>query len=510
MTKSSPVKRFLPILAALILVSGVARATWSIVVVNHVTREVCVAAATCIGGFDLKPALCVLRVGEGGAAAQSVIDTSGANRITIWNELQNGTAPDAIVALLGAQDSQHQRRQYGIVSVLSPSASFTGVQCGQARFGVSGATGDLTYAIQGNVLAGTAVVAAAEAAFLTASGDLPTRVMAAMIAARDLGGDGRCSCSSLQPTSCGAPPPGFVYSAATAFLVSSRLGDTDGVCNASQGCANGQYWCDLRVIDGPPSGQDPVVRLANQAFPFWRASLAGRADHLLTRVVAGAERIPADGSTAIEVDVELRNLDDQSIDPFAPQLLVESLTVPAVAVASASIDLGQGRLRFTLTSTGAIGFGQFAITVLQGDGSRVRLFPLLELESVVPAPLVCGFTSVSASAGAVVPLWIDGGAPHASYLVLGSASGTSPGSTFQGLHLPLNRDRFLNASMLHTSSSLFQSTFGALDASGRASAVFAPHAGLLAPFVGRRIEWSAYIGGNPALVTNVVGFDVGP
>ncbi len=510
MTRTIPVKRFLPIFGALLVLTGVARATWSIVVVNHVTREVCVASATCIGGFNLKPALCVMRVGEGGAAAQSVIDTTAANRITIWNELQNGTAPDAIVALLAAQDSQHQRRQYGIVSVLAPSATFTGVQCGQARAGTSGSIGDLSYAIQGNVLAGTVVVDAAEAAFLASTGDLPTRVMAAMLAARDLGGDGRCSCSSLQPTSCGAPPPGFVYSAATAFIVSARLGDTDGVCNASQGCANGQYWCDLRVIDGPPSGQDPVVRLANQALPFWRASLAARADHLLTRVVAGAERIPADGITAIDVDVELRNLDDQPIDPFAPQLLVESLAVPTVAVASASTDLGQGRLRFTLTSTGAIGVGRFAVTVLQGDGSRVRLFPLLELEAVAPAPLVCGFDSVSASAGAAVPLWIDGGAPNASYLVLGSASGTSPGSTFQGLHLPLNRDRFLNASFLHTSSALFQSTFGALDAAGRASAGFAPGPGLLAPFVGRRIEWAAYVGGSPASVTNVVGFDVGP
>jgi hypothetical protein len=107
---------------------------------------------------------------------------------------------------------------------------------------------------------------------------------------------------------------------------------------------------------------------------------------------------------------------------------------------------------------------------------------------------------------------MDAGAPAANsrFVVLGSASGTQPGSTFQGLHLPLNRDRFLNATMLHTSSALFQGTAGVLDANGRATAVFAPNAHLLAPFVGRRINWAAYVGGVPASITNIAGFDVAP
>lgn len=505
-------QRLLAVVLAVLVLADVARATWSIVVVNHRTGEVCVASATCIGGFDLKPALCVIRVGEGGAAAQSVIDTSGQNRLTIWNELADGTPPNDILAQLAAQDAQHQRRQYGIVSLRGGAATFTGTQCGLARFGVSGVTGDLSYAIQGNVLAGNVVVTNAEAAFLASSGDLPTRVMAAMLAARDMGGDGRCSCSQLNPTSCGAPPPSFQYSAATAFLVSTRLGDTDGVCNNGQGCANGQYWCDLRVIDGPPNGTDPVVRMANQAVPFWRASIAGRADHFLTRVVPAATRLPADGATSIDVDVELRNLEDQAIDPFAPQLLVESVDAPAIAVASPSVDFGQGRLRFTLTSTGAVGRGRYVITVQQGDGSRVRLWPALEIEAAAAAPLVAGASVISASAGANVPLWLDLGptAAGADYVLLGTTSGTAPGFTFLGLHMPLNRDRFLNASFLHSAAGAFQGTVGALDVNGRATARFAPPPGWMAPLIGRRLEWAAHVGGIPASVTNVVGFDVAP
>lgn len=507
-------KRPLTAALAVLALASAARATWSIVIVNHRTGEVGVASATCIGGFDLKPALCVLRVGEGAAAAQSVIDQTGVNRMTIWNELQNGTDPDQILNILAAGDTQHQRRQYGIVSLRGGPTTFTGTQCGNARFGVSGTTGDLSYAIQGNILTGTIVVTNAEQALLASSGDLPTRMMAAMLAARDMGGDGRCSCSQLTPQACGAPPPEPFYSAATAFMVIARLGDQDGTCNAGQGCANGQYWCDLRVIDGPPNGQDPVVRMANQAVPFWRGSLAGRADHLLTRVTPSAQVIPADGASSAVVDVELRNIDDQPIDPFQPQLVIQSLDAPGsqVAVASPAIDLGGGRLRFTLTSNGQVGNGRWQITVTQGDGSHVRLWPNLEVRADVPTPLFCGFIAVSATAGATVPLTLDLGTPSAGvgYLVLGTSSGTVPGFVFQGVHLPLNRDRFLVRSFARAGLPPFPGTIGALDASGRAAAGFVAGPGALVPLVGRRIDWAAVIGPAPSSVTNVVGFDVAP
>ncbi len=506
-------KRPLTILLAILTLASAARATWSIVIVNHRTGEVGVASATCISGFDLKPALCVLRVGEGAAAAQSVIDQTGVNRMIIWNELQAGTDPDQIINILGAQDPQHQRRQYGIVSLRAGPATFTGVQCGNARFGVSGTTGDLSYAIQGNVLTGTIVVTNAEQALLASSGDLPTRMMAAMIAARDMGGDGRCSCSHMLPQSCGAPPPEPFFSAATAFMVVARLGDQDGTCNAGQGCANGHYWCDIRVIDGPPNGQDPVVRMANHTLPSWRGSLVGRADHFLTRVTS-AQVIPADGASSTVVDVELRNIDDQPIDPFQPQLVIQSLDAPGtqVAVASPATDLGGGRLRFTLTSNGLVGNGRWQITVTQGDGSHVRLWPNLEVRAGTPTPLFCGFDTVSATAGATVPLTLNLGPTSAGvvYLVLGTSSGTLPGLGFQGVHLPLNRDRFLVRSFDRAGTQGFPGTIGSLDASGRAAAGFVAAPGALVPLVGRRIDWAAVIGPAPSSVTNVAGFDVAP
>ncbi len=504
-------KRILALVLAFLLLVDSARATWSIVVVNHRTGEVCIAAATCIGNFDLKPALCVIRVGEGGAAAQSVIDSSGMNRLRIWNELQNGTAPNEIVALLGSQDSLHQRRQYGIVSVRGAPATFTGVQCGAARFGVSGTTGDLSYAIQGNVLTGSIVVTNAEAAFLASSGDLPTRVMAGMLAARALGGDGRCSCSTLMPTACGAPPPNFTQADSTAFLVCARLGDIDGTCASGQNCANGTYWCDLREISSS-GGFDPVLRLASDTIPEWRFQVGERADHFLTRVASSTTRIPADGTSRATIDVELRNLEDQPVSPFLPRLEVAAADSVVVADASPSTDLGGGRLRFTLASNGALGTTRYWITVVHGNGARVRLWPALELEAVAPAPILLGREVVSASAGASVPVWLDLGPTRAGsmHLVLGTSSGTAPGSTFQGVHLPLNRDRFLNASYLRTIGGPFIGTAGVLDANGRALARFEPPPGWLAPLIGRRVDWAAYVSGSPAIATNAVGLDVGP
>ena len=63
------------------------------------------------------------------------------------------------------------------------------------------------YAIQGNILMGSPVILDVETALRNTPGDLSQKVMAAMEAARDMGGDGRCSCDEQFPESCGTPPP---------------------------------------------------------------------------------------------------------------------------------------------------------------------------------------------------------------------------------------------------------------------------------------------------------------
>src|SRR5690349_13856839 len=81
----------------LLLLASTAGATWSIVAVNTRTKEICVASVTCLASFDLRQYLPVVVVGRGAGCAQSFVDTTGANRLAIFNGLQIGQSPAQIL-----------------------------------------------------------------------------------------------------------------------------------------------------------------------------------------------------------------------------------------------------------------------------------------------------------------------------------------------------------------------------------------------------------------------------
>ncbi len=190
-----------------------AHATWSILLVDIRTGEIAVGSATCLTNFDLRAGTPVLIPGVGAAAAQSAVDSTGSNRTLIRDLLASGAQTQDILAALSTFDPSHQSRQYGIVTALGDPATFTGLGAGAWAGGATGVIagagiggGDLYYAIQGNVLTGPSVVAAAVVAVESTPGDLAAKLMAGMEAARAQGGDGRCSCASGNPTGCGDPP----------------------------------------------------------------------------------------------------------------------------------------------------------------------------------------------------------------------------------------------------------------------------------------------------------------
>ncbi len=216
-----------------------ASATWSIILIDTGTGEVAIGSATCLVGFDLQANTPVLLTGIGGAAAQSAVDSTGQNRVFIRDQLLLGTPPNQILTMLSTFDSAHQSRQYGIADTWGTGhvATFTGSGDGQwaggqiGRIVGAGANGgDILFAVQGNVLTGAPVVAAAVGQIMTGPGDLPDRLMRAMEAAASFGGDGRCSCSPSNPTGCGSPPFEFRRSAYIAYMLDARAGDRDG-CN---------------------------------------------------------------------------------------------------------------------------------------------------------------------------------------------------------------------------------------------------------------------------------------
>lgn len=216
-----------------------ARATWSIVLVDLRTGEIAAGSATCLTNLDLRASTPVMITGVGAATAQSFVDTTGQNRVFIRDALLAGTAPSDIITALEDFDSGHQTRQYGIADTMGGTASFSGTgdgawaggRTGSFEYSRDGHTGTIVYAIQGNVLTGPPVVDMAVDAVINTPGDLADKLMAGMEAARLFGGDGRCSCSTGAPDSCGSPPAGFDpatdKSAHIGYMMIARAGDTD-------------------------------------------------------------------------------------------------------------------------------------------------------------------------------------------------------------------------------------------------------------------------------------------
>lgn len=79
---------------------------------------------------------------------------------------------------------------------------------------------------------------------------------------------------------------------------------------------------------------------------------------------------------------------------------------------------------------------------------------------------------ISAAVGGTVNLTINIGPNCAGqpYLVVGTRSGTSPGTVVGGLNVPVNQDSFTNFTIANANSANLQNTQGVLDATGSASA----------------------------------------
>ena len=291
----SPLRVALLALVGLLLTAP-ARATWSIVVINRDTGELAVATSTCISNFDIATAVPVIRVGYAAGAAQSFVISQATNRRRIFRNSLRGATPQQLLDLIEASDGGFENRQFGIVAFSGPPVTHTGDFNGAFADGLTGSFGPYEYAIQGNVLTGANVVLDCEAAFLNTPGDLGQRMVAAMEAARDAGGDGRCSCTVSSPTGCGSPPPSFTYASYNAFMAIARLGDTDAPCLGPTGCAAGDYYLRITYA-GNQTTQEPIARLRAE-YDAWRASQVGRPDHVLSEVTSSVPRLQADGATA--------------------------------------------------------------------------------------------------------------------------------------------------------------------------------------------------------------------
>ena len=142
------------------------------------------------------------------------------------------SAQETLEALL-ASDSGREHRQVGLVDMKGHAATYTGKKC---LSWAGGKTGD-HFAAQGNILTGPETIEAMAASFTKTSGELPARLLAALLAADRAGGDRRGRQS------------------AALFVVKPEAGYG----------AFDDIWIDYRVDDHP----DPVPRLAELLEMHW-------------------------------------------------------------------------------------------------------------------------------------------------------------------------------------------------------------------------------------------------
>ena len=374
----------------LIAIAPPARATWSIVIADYETKEVAVGTVTCLTNFDLCAIVPVVVVGKGAAAVQASGDFDGIRRPIIFNELMNGTDPADILDLL-AQVGGHQSRQYGIADTQGRMITFTGSQTFQWAGGVIGTDGTFVYAIQGNILAGDCVVPAIEDAILSTPGDMAEKLMAGMEAAQVTGGDGRCSCSQQNPTSCGCPPANFEKSGHIGCMVVARIGDADDpVCNSS-GCADGDYFLRINVPFQNANNPDPVFQLRD-LFDQWRADNIGRPDGLQSVVSFDQPFLQADGTDTATMTIELR---DWQEDPIT--VPIQSITVEHAGNSAGSSSIGnvvnQGGGVYTVELTAGVDVGTDRFRITVDDGVRPVVImpePAIALTNIISFNVTTG------------------------------------------------------------------------------------------------------------------------
>lgn len=178
------------------------------------------------------------------------------------------TARETLDALLAA-DPERERRQVGIVDTNGGSAAHSGTECFDWKGHVIGEG----FTCQGNILVGEQVVQSMADAFRSAKGELADRLLAALIAGDDAGGDKRGKQSA-------------------ALTVVKN--------NGGYGADNDRY-LDLRVDDDP----EPVQRLSGLV----------TAHHLFFKRPQPEDRLPIDETLARELQAMMQILGYTNTEP---------------------------------------------------------------------------------------------------------------------------------------------------------------------------------------------------
>ena len=179
------------------------------------------------------------------------------------DHLRAGLTAEETIAELTAADDEAERRQVGVVGADGSVAGFTGEDCFDTALDVQGEN----YTVQGNILENEETVHAMAETFEEADGGLPERLLAALEAGDEAGGDSRGK-------------------QAAAMYVVKPEGGYDG---------GNDRWIDVRVDDH----ETPIQEL-QRVFKLYDVTLLAREEPATVRELSG--------ETAAEVAATLASL----------------------------------------------------------------------------------------------------------------------------------------------------------------------------------------------------------
>lgn len=169
-------------------VRAVVKGTFSIVAADVAAGEVGCAVQSRY--FSVGSVVPWAKAGVGAVATQAAGVAAYGPRILAL--LEDGLEPTDALEYALADDSARESRQVGVVTADGRAAAHTGSGC---LHWAGHRVGD-GYTVQGNILAGEAVVAEMERAFIEAEGSLAERLVCALEAGQAAGGDVRGQQSS--------------------------------------------------------------------------------------------------------------------------------------------------------------------------------------------------------------------------------------------------------------------------------------------------------------------------
>ncbi len=175
--------------------------TFSIVARDSITGEMGVAVQS--HAFSVGSIVSWGEAGVGVVATQSLVKRSyGPDGLTL---LKEGRSPEEVIKILTEADSGREVRQLAVLDMQGRTASFTGKRC----ISFAGNVAEKNFSVQANMMLNEKVVPAMVKAFKEAKGALAERMIVALEAAQEAGGDIRGQQSAailiVKPVATGLP-----------------------------------------------------------------------------------------------------------------------------------------------------------------------------------------------------------------------------------------------------------------------------------------------------------------